>query len=135
YLRTPCFSKPSKSASDNVSSATFGKPADNAASTPPALATARARARMSAKALAFLVSSIRSFPKHRRDEIGRDGASDSNVSSVCCLLPPPSGSAPSVECQTPRSCGDVQDPVPTSAVQYRRAYPAFLPLPDRPALY
>src|SRR6185437_7892840 len=48
YLRTPCFSKPSTSASESVVSMILGMPPEaTAACTPPALAMAQARARMS----------------------------------------------------------------------------------------
>src|SRR5215471_1244183 len=58
YLRTPCFSRPSTSASESVISASLGKPFSSACSMPPALEIARARSRVSREESDFFESSI-----------------------------------------------------------------------------
>src|SRR5262249_51449654 len=58
YLRKPCFSRPSTSASDSVISASLGRPFSSACSRPPALEIARARSRVSSEESAFFGSSI-----------------------------------------------------------------------------
>src|SRR5215467_6577594 len=58
YLRTPCFSRPSTSASESVISASLGKPFSSACSMPPALEIARARSRVSSEESDFFESSI-----------------------------------------------------------------------------
>src|SRR6185437_14312096 len=62
YLRTPCLSRPSTSASESVVSTIFGTlPDASAACTPPASAMARARARMSRLSLSELRVSMALF--------------------------------------------------------------------------